>query len=218
MKAAAALSAFASGVHDSWTGGGGESGDLEGNDASEEDDDVTRSAPRERSEGIALPSFDEVYDRHLTFVWRSLRALGIPPHQLDDAVQDVFVVVHRRLCTFEGRAKMTSWLFGVAMRVARNYRRGRPSDDLDEVQEQLLDGQPSPFEATARSEAVLLLERFLETLDEKKRIVFVLMDIEQMTAEEVAQMIGVNVNTVYSRRRFARIEFERLVAEHGTSA
>ncbi|OJY31628.1 MAG: hypothetical protein BGO98_15830 [Myxococcales bacterium 68-20] len=166
-----------------------------------------------------MPSFDEIYDRYLVFVWRALRALGIAPPALDDAVQDVFVVVHRRLWTFEGRSKLTTWLFGIALRVARNYRRRQaPSTDLSEVGERLLDDRPSPFEEVARSEAFQLIEQILDALDEKKRIVFVLMEIEQMTAEEVAGLLGVNVNTVYSRRRFARIEFDRLVALRGGNA
>ena len=162
-----------------------------------------------------VPSFDEIYERHLDFVWRALRGLGIPAPLLDDAVQDVFVVVHRRLWTFEGRSKMTTWLFGIALRVARNYRRERRfNQDLSPV-EGVSDERPSPFEEAARSEAVQLLERVLDALDDKKRIVFVLMEIEQMTAEEVAALLEINVNTVYSRRRSARVEFDRLVALHG---
>ena len=167
------------------------------------------------SEAAAVPSFDEVYEQHVDFVWRALRGLGIQGPHLDDAVQDVFVVVHRRLCTFEGRSKMTTWLFGIAMRVARNYRRERRLDDDPAAVERVSDERPSPFEEAARSEAVQLLERVLDALDDKKRIVFVLMDIEQMTAEEVAALLDINVNTVYSRRRFARMEFDRLVALHG---
>lgn len=168
------------------------------------------------SEAAAAPSFDEIYERYLVFVWRALHALGVSQPLLDDAVQDVFVVVHRRLATFEGRSKLTTWLFGIALRVARNYRRGRrPSEDLSAIAEQVGDVRQSPFEATARSEAIQVIERILDALDEKKRLVFVLMDIEQMTAEEVAEILGVNVNTVYSRRRTARLEFDRLVALHG---
>lgn len=208
MKAAALTSSLGSPGGDPWV-----SADVE--------PPVSSILPREdpedalASEPAMVPSFDEVYEQHLDFVWRAMRGLGIPAPLLDDAVQDVFVVVHRRLCTFEGRSKMTTWLFGIALRVARNYRRERPFNDDPSVVERVSDERPSPFEEAARSEAVQLLERVLDALDDKKRIVFVLMEIEQMTAEEVAALLEINVNTVYSRRRFARIEFDRLVALHG---
>ncbi len=180
---------------------------------------VPMSAPdRERDVSPALTSFDEVYDHYVVFVWRTLRALGVPDSALEDAVQDVFVVVHRRLPEFEGRAKLTSWLFAIARRVARNHRRPREaSGDVVDLEEQVRDDRPTPYEAAVQTEAVALLERILDRLDEKQRICFVLMDIEQMTAEEVAALLEVNVHTVYSRRRLARLEFNRLAARYGRS-
>lgn len=177
------------------------------------------SAPdREQDVSSALTSFDEVYDRHVVFVWRTLRALGVPDAAIEDAVQDVFIVVHRRLAEFEGRAKLTSWLFAIARRVARNHRRTRQaSSEVQEVEEQVHDERPTPYEAAVQTEAVALLERILDRLDDKQRVCFVLMDIEQMTAEEVASLLEINVNTVYSRRRLARLELNRLAAHYGRS-
>ena len=163
-----------------------------------------------------VPSFDEIYERHVVFVWRTLRAFGISGSALEDAGQDVFVVVHRNLASFDGRSKITTWLFQIARRVASNYRRTRaPSDDLTAVQEQVFDRRPTPYEEVSLSESMLLLERILDRLDEKQRICFVLMELEQMTADEVASLLGINVNTVYSRTRRARLEFDRLVARYG---
>lgn len=204
MKAVAASSAFDAPTTDAWVG------EHEGESVPDAFGDEADVRPAESG---VLVSFDAIYDQHFVFVWRTLRALGVAAAHLDDATQDVFVVVHRRLDTFEGRSKVTTWLFGIARRVARNYRRGlRTAGDLSEVLEAASDGRPSPYEETVRSEAILLLERVLDALEEKKRIVFVLMEIEQMTAEEVAAILGINANTVYSRRRFARLEFDRLVA------
>ena len=170
----------------------------------------------EQDVSSALTSFDEVYDRYVVFVWRTLRALGLPDAALEDAVQDVFIVVHRRLHEFEGRAKLTSWLFAIARRVAKNHRRTRqPSSELRDVEEQVRDDGPTPYEAVVQTEAVALLERILDRLDDKQRVCFVLMDIEQMTAEEVASLLEINVHTVYSRRRLARLEFNRLAAHYG---
>ena len=68
-------------------------------------------------------TFKEVYDEHFRFVWRSLRRLGVRESDVPDAVQDVFLVVHRRLAEFEGRSKVTTWLFGICFRVARDRRK-----------------------------------------------------------------------------------------------
>src|SRR5580704_9404019 len=84
-------------------------------------------------------SFKEVYDEHFRFVWRSLRRLGVPESDVADAVQDVFLVVHRRLCEFEGRSKVSTWLYGICYRVARDRRRlahvRRRADDDGDIDE-----------------------------------------------------------------------------------
>ncbi|AKU95064.1 RNA polymerase sigma factor RpoE [Labilithrix luteola] len=161
-------------------------------------------------------TFDAVYDRHVVFVWRTLRALGVTQSALEDAVQDVFLVVHRNLATFDGRAKVTTWLFEIARRVASTHRRTkRAGKDLPEVAEYLEDPRLTPFDEAALAEARVFLERLLDLLDEKQRICFTLMEFEQMTAEEVASLLGINVNTVYTRSRRARIEFDRLVKRYG---
>lgn len=181
-------------------------------------DERPADMPAPTSSIEVVTTFDDLYDKHLSFVWRVLRALGVSREVLDDAVQDVFLVVHRRLDSFDRSSKATSWLFGIALRVARGYRRRPPpGDDLSTVENALRDGSPSPLEQIARSEKLALLERVLDSLDDKKRIVFVSMEIEQMSAEEVATMLGINVNTVYSRRRLARLEFDRLLAIYGKS-
>ena len=71
----------------------------------------------------AVLDFDAVYAEHAGFVCRVLRGMGLPDAQLDDAVQDVFLVVHRRLGEFDGQAKVRTWLFGIALRVASHHRR-----------------------------------------------------------------------------------------------
>jgi RNA polymerase sigma-70 factor, ECF subfamily len=170
------------------------------------------------SQASVTVSFDTIYDRHVVFVWRTLRAFGVTGNALEDAVQDVFLVVHRNLASFDGRAKVTTWLFGIARRVAAKYRRARaPSDELPVIEERLHDPRPTPFDEAALAEAKAFLERILDLLDDKQRICFTLMEFEQMTAEEVASLLGINVNTVYSRSRRARIEFDRLVERYGNN-
>jgi RNA polymerase sigma-70 factor (ECF subfamily) len=154
-------------------------------------------------------SFDEVYEECVDFVWRGLRSLGVREHALDDAVQDVFVVVHRRLAEFEHRSSIRSWVFGIAMRVARDHRRReRRKGGLEPLDVDLVDAGPGPMEEAAKAEALREVARVLEALDPDKRAVFVLAELEQWTAPEIAEALGVNVNTVYSRIRTARREFE----------
>lgn len=171
-------------------------------------------APSARAASIL--GFDAIYEAHFDFVWRSMRRLGVPESGLDDAVQDVFVVVHRRLAGFEGRSKIETWIFGIALRVARDHRRSlaRRGDQAPLDEEPADDGAQSPHDAAARSEALEVLDRFLDGLDEDKRAVFILSELEEMTAPEIAEALSVNVNTIYSRLRAARKAFEEAVKRH----
>ena len=176
--------------------------------------DDERPAPVAR----AVFSFDEVYDRHFRFVWRVLRASGLPPSMVEDAAQDVFVVVHRRLSEFEGRSDIRTWLFRIARWVVTSERKklrakqAHETDDQDAVSE-VRDRSAGPFELLARGEAVQRLEGVLGRMDPEKRMAFLLMDIEEMKAGEVAELLEINVNTVYSRLRLAREQFKLLVRE-----
>jgi RNA polymerase sigma-70 factor (ECF subfamily) len=162
-------------------------------------------APR----GVAR-GFEDLYGRYFDFVWRSLRRLGVPPALVEDATQDSFVVVHRRISDLRPDASEKAWLFGIAIRVARDYRRtqrrkGTTSIDTDTATSSDL----GPFERTAKAEAGRVLERFLVSLEDDKRAVFVMAELEGMTAPEISDASGTNLNTVYSRLRGAR---ERFVA------
>jgi RNA polymerase sigma-70 factor (ECF subfamily) len=166
-------------------------------------------------------TFDAVYDEHFAFVWRSARRLGIAPSALDDVVQDVFVVVHRRLADFEGKSSAKSWLFGIVLHVVRDVRRtlrrkpaqlggaGRSGDDVGDVVD--IDGS-SPHDSAAKREAVQMLHTILEAMPDDQREVFILSELEQMSVPEIAAAVGANTNTVYSRLRAARADFERAVA------
>ncbi len=155
------------------------------------------------------PSFDELYEAELPFVWRTLRAFGVPEDRVEDAAQDAFVVVHRKLDEFEGRASIRTWLFAIVRRVAQDYRRREHrKGGHAQLQVEVSDNAPSPREAAERSEAARLLVHLLETIDEDKRAVFALVELEQMTVPEAAEALSVNVNTAYSRLRAARMEFE----------
>jgi RNA polymerase sigma-70 factor (ECF subfamily) len=150
----------------------------------------------------------EIYAAHFDFVWRNVRRLGVAPHAVDDAVQDVFLVVHRRLSEFEGRSSMRTWLFGILRRVARDHRPRRREQitepaRLDDLAGQVPAGQ---FESLAERQAVDLVHALLAELDDDKREAFILIDMEHMTVPEAAAALHANVNTVYARIRAARTE------------
>jgi RNA polymerase sigma-70 factor, ECF subfamily len=158
--------------------------------------------------------FEEIFRSYFDFVWGGLRRMGVPAASVDDAVQDVFLVVHRRQQDFEGRSSLKTWLYGIVLRVAHDHRRSlaRAGGEGQPLPPALADGRPGPQEAAARSEALRLLARLLGELDEEKRDVFVLADLEQLSAKEIAEIVGTNVNTVYSRLRAARRQFNEAVA------
>lgn len=161
----------------------------------------------------AAVSFDDVYSAHFTFVWRVLRTFGVADAQLEDAAQDVFVVVHRKLAEFEHRAAITTWLFAIARRVAGAHRRkaGR-TDSLDAEPA----GTDDTFASASRAQAAATVLAILDAMDEDKRIVFALVELEQLSVPEVARMLDINLNTAYSRLRLARQAFELAVRERVT--
>lgn len=159
----------------------------------------------------ALEMLGEVYREHFGFVWALLRRLGVHDRDLEDVAQDVFVVVHRRLPQFEGRASIRTWLYAIAVRVAANYRRKRRPDPEagDSMTSRLVaPSSSSPEEHVVRSEAAVLLDQLLGRMDDKKRAVFVLSEIEGLSAPEIARIVGTNPRTVHSRLRAARSRFE----------
>jgi RNA polymerase sigma-70 factor (ECF subfamily) len=174
------------------------------------DVEATRGEVPPQSPGVPMtsPEGESVYQVHFSFVWRTLRALGVPHGQLDDAVQDVFLVVHRRLSEFEGRAQLRTWLFSIVQNVAANYRRRqRRKGGLEPLDDLIMSDRATPLEQAQEREAARFVERFLRQLDDDKRVVFVLIVLEQMSAPEAAEVLSVPLNTVYSRLRAARQAF-----------
>ncbi len=164
----------------------------------------------------ALPGarldFRTVFTEHYAFVWRILAHFGVPASTLDDAAQEVFAVVHRRLDDYDGQSSVRSWLWGIARRVAATLQRGRirAQRRLEVVQPP---HEPSiPDEELERRDRALVVEACLARLDEPLREVFVLTEIEEFSAPEIALALGIKLNTVYSRLRTARERFARALA------
>ena len=156
-----------------------------------------------------------IYQANADFVWRSLQRLGVRDADLDDVLQEVFVVVHQRLSTFDGSAKMTTWLFGICLRIASAYRRRgfrRRETSVAEPPEPTDRASVSPEQDLAAAESRRRLDALLDELDLEKRAVFVMFEVDEMPCEEIAQVLGVPVGTVYSRLHAARKNFQKALA------
>lgn len=166
--------------------------------------------------GSASLGFDAVYHEHFGFVWRSAKRLGVRDASLDDVVQEVFVVVHRRLADFEGRSSVRTWLFGITLRVVRDHRRGtRRRDPGCEIDPDTLRANGGgPAEDAEKEQAVRLLHALLDELPDDRREIFVMAELEQMAMPEIAEALAMNLNTAYARLRTARQEFEQALARH----
>jgi RNA polymerase sigma-70 factor (ECF subfamily) len=163
------------------------------------------------ADAVAAPTFGELYDAHVAFVWRNLRRLGVEGSALDDATQDVFLVLHRRIAELPPDA-VRGWLFGVTRRVASDYRRSvarRGAVALDAAPPAVSEGS-----VPERLDAARIVAAALATLRDEQRDVLILADLEQLAAPEISVALGVGLNTVYSRLRLARAEFERQVSRH----
>ena len=171
---------------------------------------VTADVAEEReAAGLDVADWAAFYDQHFDFVWRSLRRLGVPEAGLDDAAQEVFVLAFRRRHAFEGRSSHKTWLFGIAFHRARELARGarrRPETELSEAD--LPASHASQEDALLKSEALRFAYRVLDELEPERRAVLVMTEVEEMTAPEIAEILRVPLNTVYSRIRLARRDFE----------
>ncbi len=177
--------------------------------APDADDEIPTSRPDESPGPLA---FADVYRTHFELVWRLARALGVEPGSVDDVVHEVFLVVRRRLDGFAPERSMRAWLAGITRNLVLHHRRAyaRHARKLAALPEPEPARQPD--EALLRADAAAAMHRFLEGLDADKREVFVLMEIERMTAREVEAIVGVNHRTLHTRLRTARLAFAAFVA------
>jgi RNA polymerase sigma-70 factor, ECF subfamily len=184
---------------------------------------LTSRAP-DPAVGCGRAVFADVYREHLGFVWRSARGLGVWPAAIDDVVQEIFVVVHRRLPEFEGRSSLRTWLSGIVLNVVRHHRRTvRRKSPHELSREEALDPDAQrspdrdPHQAAVHAEEARLVHRILEGIDDEKREVLVLAELEGLPVPEIAEALGIKLNTAYSRLRLAREDFERAVVRHEAS-
>ena len=174
---------------------------------------VSTMAPRARERQLDV---EAVYQQTVDFAWRTLQRLGVPESDLEDVLQEVYVVVHRRLPSYGGQCRLTTWVFGICRRVANRHRRRawfrRQSHTA--VEPSPVD-ERTPEEAAARSEARRQLETILGKLGPELRAVFVMFEVEGQSCQDIAELMGVPVGTVHSRLHTARKRREKAAAKLG---
>ena len=145
---------------------------------------------------LGLVTFDEIYEREFNYVWRNLGRLGVRPADLADAAHDVFVVLLRRWDQTDRDRPMRPWLFAVVRRVAAAVRRRGPVAEEVEL-EAARCGDHAERDPVWRA---------LDVLDDDRRVIVILHDLEGHTGAEIAVMLKIPANTVHSRLRLARVE------------
>ncbi len=157
-----------------------------------------------------------LFEAHAAWAGRTLRCLGVPESELADAIQEVFLVVHRRLDTFEGRSSHRTWIYAICLRVALAHRRrgARRREHEREGAAAVAEAQAAttPHDEVERLRALALALEILDGLDDPKRAVFVLYEVEQVAMPEIARMVGCPVQTAYTRLYAARAEVKRALA------
>ena len=170
----------------------------------------------------------EVHEKYADFVWRTLQRMGVHPSDLDDALQEVFVVVHKKLGSYDGSSALTTWLFGISLRVAsatrRKAHRHRERLDPDWAEAAGESDQGLPETELLAREARARLALVLDELEPGRRAVLVMFEVETLSCAEIAAQLGIPLGTVYSRLNAARADFlkaatrSRLRAERGGRA
>lgn len=166
-----------------------------------------------------VPSFAELYKNYFGFVWSCTRRLGVSNAEIDDIVQEIFIVINSRLATLQQPESLRSWIYGIARRTVSTYRRAKRAKAAStaalNAQPELQYPQiPSPQQLAELSDQARFLWTLLEKIDPAKREVFVLAEFDEMTAPEIAAAIEVPLNTIYSRLRAAKQELEEAVQRH----
>jgi RNA polymerase sigma-70 factor (ECF subfamily) len=166
------------------------------------------SQPNTQGEGHAL-SPEAIYRAELPYVWHSLRRLGVHDRDVDDLAQELFLRAFRALDQYDRARPLRPWLFGFALRLASDYRQlHRHTREVDDPPD-MADPAPGPEENLEKRRAEALVQRALAALPLERRAVFVLHELNGHSIPEVAEAVGVPLNTAYSRLRIARAEFTK---------
>lgn len=172
-------------------------------------------SPQTRTNTGAQVPFDDLFRQHFAFVWRCVRALGASTADVDDVVQEVFMITHRKLETYRAGESDRAWLYGILRNVVLNHRRGTRRAHAREraLQNEPTPTAPGPDALLDARESAHVVTVALQHLEPAQREVFILVDIEDLPVTEAAAALGVPLNTAYSRLRLARAHFKAAVAK-----
>lgn len=160
--------------------------------------------------------FEDVYRAHFQFVFTRAARLGGLEVDAEEAAQDVFMVVARKLDSFDGTSQVTTWLYGITLNVVRSLRRRARIRRLWERSELVATSVAvQSIDRAEVREAHRIAYSILDKMSSKKRDVFILAEFEDLTCEEIAGIVGTKAETVWSRLHYARAEFARRLAARG---
>jgi RNA polymerase sigma-70 factor, ECF subfamily len=153
------------------------------------------------------PDFVQLMEAEGSYVFASLRRLGVHPSDCEDLMQEVFIRVHGALHTFDSTRPVRPWLFGFAMRVASEHRRLARHKREVKSERDVPDARMGADDAVAESQRRRIVAVALESVDEDKRAVLVLHEFDEVPVPEIARLLGLAEGTAYSRLRAAREQF-----------
>jgi RNA polymerase sigma-70 factor (ECF subfamily) len=173
---------------------------------------VCPESPAPRASISDLPKFPTIYSSYFELVWSTARRLGVPSDAMDDVVQEVFIVIHNKLDTLERPEALRSWIYGITRRTVSAYHRSQrariPLSIQAGIEREAVSHAPTPLAHTETSAELRMLLQLLDELDEPKREVFALVEIEELSVPQVAELLDIPLNTAYSRLRAARQAFD----------
>jgi RNA polymerase sigma-70 factor, ECF subfamily len=170
-----------------------------------------KESPVDPNQRGSETEFTQLFSNHVHAVCRILRMVGVPPAHIEDAAQEVFLVIHDKLPTLDRSGSLHGYISGVAYRVGHNFRRKYRKLNIVSLQDEPTDKVPGVNTENSTLDAGRLVERFANQLDDPMRDVFVLVMLEERPSSEVADLLGISVNTVYSRVRLLREGFRKLL-------
>lgn len=179
---------------------------------------MTEPEPVPQAEGVDLstaearrPDFRALFQAECSYVFHSLRRLGVHERDLEDVAHEVFLAIHKKLADYDPARPLRPWIFAFAYRFASDYRklarhRERSGDEIE-----VADTADSVDDRIDAERARKLVVEALDALDLDKRAVFVMHEIDGAAVPAIAASLGIPVNTAYSRLRLAREQFAAAV-------
>jgi RNA polymerase sigma-70 factor, ECF subfamily len=171
---------------------------------------MTTATTSSQARATPPPEFRKMFEAELPWVLTTLRRLGVPPRDLADLAQEVFVTVHGLLDDYDDSRPVRPWLFTIAYRIARRHcaraRHTREVSDAADVEAQVADATPLADARIESEQTKAAVRSALERIELSRRSVLILCDLEGLSVPDAAATLGIPLNTAYSRLRRAREE------------